>query len=39
MLIVASDAQPETAEAVAHRLVAAVAEELNVEGHQLRTCL
>jgi diguanylate cyclase (GGDEF)-like protein/PAS domain S-box-containing protein len=39
MLIVASDAQPETAEAVARRLVAAVAEELNVEGHQLRTCV
>jgi diguanylate cyclase (GGDEF)-like protein/PAS domain S-box-containing protein len=37
MLIVGSDAQPETAEAVARRLVAAVAEELNVEGHQLRT--
>jgi diguanylate cyclase (GGDEF)-like protein len=39
MLIVASDAQPETAEAVARRLVAAVAEELNVDGHQLRTCV
>jgi diguanylate cyclase (GGDEF)-like protein/PAS domain S-box-containing protein len=39
MLIVVADAQPETAEAVAHRLVAAVAEELSVEGHQLRACL
>lgn len=39
MLIVAADAQPEAAEAVAHRLVAAVADELYVEGHQLRTCV
>jgi diguanylate cyclase (GGDEF)-like protein/PAS domain S-box-containing protein len=39
MLVVAADAQPEAAKAVAHRLVAAVAEELSVEGHQLRACL
>jgi diguanylate cyclase (GGDEF)-like protein/PAS domain S-box-containing protein len=39
MLVVVADAQPSAAEAVAYRLVAAVAEELNVEGHQLRTCL
>ena len=39
MLIVTSDTQPESAETVAHRLVAAVADELNVEGQQLRTCV
>jgi diguanylate cyclase (GGDEF)-like protein/PAS domain S-box-containing protein len=39
MLVVVADAQPGAAEAVAHRLVAAVAGELGVEGHQLRTCL
>jgi diguanylate cyclase (GGDEF)-like protein/PAS domain S-box-containing protein len=39
ILVVVADAQPETAEAVAQRLIAAVGEELSVEGHQLRACL
>jgi diguanylate cyclase (GGDEF)-like protein/PAS domain S-box-containing protein len=39
MVIVAAGSQPETAEAVAHRLIAAVAEELSVEAHLIRTCI
>ena len=39
MVIVAAGSQPEAAEAVAHRLIAAVAEELSVEAHLIRTCI